>query len=119
MEFDDIFELLEAVRLYRLVGKETLINFNSTTGSVLGYTTADSEARANTWTIATRRAKESARNRGTKEGERIRELLSSYVGRRQLLEELRSGTLEYGIARPPKVVETEQLTPKQCTIPGL
>lgn len=105
MEFEDIYELLESVRMYRLRAKESLVPSMSVTGTLIGYATADSDFPSVTWTIPLRVAKASAVARGTREAQRIRELLASYMGRRQLLEELRAGTLEYGYARPPAPVE--------------
>ncbi len=99
MDFDNIFELLESVRLYQLRTRESLIPTTSVTGTTWGYATADSAFPSITWTISARTARESARARGTKEARRIQELLVSHMGRRQLLEELREGRLEYGIAR--------------------
>lgn len=123
MEFDDLFELLESVRLYRLRTNETLVCTNSVTGTVIGYATADSSFPSVTWTIPLARAKESSLARGTKEARRIRELVGSYMGRKQLLEELRRGELEYGIARAPAPLpEPEkpvEAGPVQCLIPGL
>jgi hypothetical protein len=123
MEFDDIYELLESVRLYRLRTNETLVCTNSVTGVVIGYATADSGFPSVEWTIPLARAKDSALARGTKEARRIRELIGSYMGRRQLLEELRQGTLEYGIARVPAPVPEHvpfvDEGPVQCLIPGL
>ena len=99
MDFDDIYELLESVRTYRLRTKECLVPTMSVTGATIGYATADSEFPSVTWSITARAAKTTALARGTKEAQHIRDLLASYMGRRQLLEELRAGTLEYGIAR--------------------
>jgi len=99
MEFDDIYELLEAVRTYKLRPKERLIPVNSVTGTVIGYATADSEFESIEWTIPLARAKDTALARGTKEARYIRELLGSYMGRKQLLDELSKGTLEYGFVR--------------------
>lgn len=129
MEFHDIYELLETVREYKLRPKERLAVALSVTGTTIGFTTADSDFPSLSWTMGTRQAKLSALARGTKEGNRIRELLSSHVGRKQLLEELRAGTLEYGMARPPpppqpepepeELEEPEPTGPRQCLIPGL
>lgn len=121
--FSDIYELLETVRQYKLRPRERLVVTTSVTGSVMGYATADNGEPSIEWDIELRAAKETALARGTKEGERIRELLSSYMGRKQLLEELREGTLEYGLARAPEPEaqsepEPEQ-GPRQCFIPGL
>lgn len=117
-EYSDIFELLESVRTHKLRPRESLVPVNSVTGLVIGYATADGDSSVS-WTMGLRQAKESATARGTKEVAHIIELLSSYVGRKQLLEELRSGALEYGIARPPGPVEAQPAGPVQCFIPGL
>jgi len=117
VEFDDIFEMLETVRQYSLRPKETLISLNSVNGSVMGYCTAHLEHTSIEWTISTKVAKSSARARGTKEGVRIAELLANAVGRKQLLQELRAGELEYGIARTPEPPAPPK--PRQVTIPGL
>jgi hypothetical protein len=101
MDFDDIYELLESVRMYRLRTKERLVPTMSVTGASIGYATADSDFPSVTWTITARAAKATALARGTREAQHIRGLLASYMGRRQLLEELRAGTLEYGITRAP------------------
>lgn len=105
MDFEDIYELLESVRMYRLRAKERIIPTMSVTGAFIGYATADGDFPSVTWTIPVRAAKASASARGTRESVRIRELLASYMGRRQLLEELRTGTLEYGVARTLTPVE--------------
>lgn len=91
MDFEDIFELLEAVRAYELQPGEALIPFNSVTGTELGYVTADGPGPAVLWKIATKKAKTSALTRDTREGHRVRELLGSYVGRKELLEKVRKG----------------------------
>jgi len=117
VEFDDIFEMLETVRQYSLRPKETLISLNSVDGSVMGYCTAHLEHASIEWTISTKVAKNSARARGTKEGVRIAELLANAVGRKQLLQELRAGELEYGIAHQPEPPAPPK--PRQATIPGL
>lgn len=114
MEFDDIFELLESVRLYRLRSKECLVVLPSTTGVDLGFATADGDFPSVTWTMPVRKAKATALARGTREASRIRELLASAAGRKQLLDELRAGSLEYGISRPPVHVEApEKPSPQQ------
>lgn len=115
--FEDLFELFEDVRQYKLRPKERLIPVMSVTGTTVGYSTADSDFPALQWTIDLRRAKQMAQARGTKESRRIRELFSSHMGRKQLLDELREGALEYGVARPPQ--EEAPPSPLQHTIPGL
>src|ERR1700733_6933382 len=100
--FEDLFELFEDVRQYELRPKERLIPIMSVTGTTVGYSTADGDHQALQWTIDIRRAKLAAQTRGTKESRRIRELFSSHMGRKQLLDELRSGSLEYGMAAPPQ-----------------
>lgn len=115
MEYDNIFELLEAVRTYVLRPKEHLIPCTSVTGSALGYTTASETFPAIEWTIAARAAKRSAQERGTREGQRIQELFVSHMGRRQLLQELRAGELEYGIARTPE--PPQEPGPRQLLLP--
>lgn len=112
--FLDIFELLESVRQHELRPRECLIPLNSVDGTTIGYATADSNGPSLIWTIGTRTAKASALARGTKEARRIRELLCSHMGRRQILDELRSGTLEYGVAKVAAAIG-----PKQLMIPGL
>lgn len=116
VEFDNIFELLESVRQYELRPKEAIIPLNSQNGSVLGYATAHPEFRSVEWSMPTRLAKITARDRGTREASRIQEMLSTYVGRKQILQELREGSLEYGIYRPP--APPAEPKPTQCTIPG-
>ncbi len=117
MEFDDIFELLESVRLYKLRGKECLIPTMSVTGAVIGYSTADGDFPAVTWSITVRAAKATALARGTREAQRIRELLASYMGRKQLLGELRAGTLEYGVARHAEPLEAPIKAPEPAPEP--
>ncbi len=120
MEFDNLFELLESVRMYPLRTKEYLISVTSVTGSTLGYATADSAFQSVTWTISARLAKKSAQERGTREARRIQELFVSHMGRRQLLEELRAGELEYGIARIQEAAEPTQEPdngPRQLQLP--
>jgi hypothetical protein len=121
MEFDNLFELLESVRMYPLRTKEQLIPFTSVTGTVLGYTTADSAFQSVTWTISAHAAKRTARERGTREAQRIQELFVSHMGRRQLLVELRAGELEYGIYRAPEPEEPLQEPtasgPRQLLLP--
>lgn len=118
MEFDNLFELLEAVRTYVLRPKEHLIPSTSVTGSILGYTTADSAFPANEWTISAQAAKRSAQGRGTREAQRIGELFVSHMGRRQLLQELRAGELEYGIGRSPDpILPPQEPGPRQLLLP--
>ncbi len=120
--FTDIFELLEAVREYERKPKERLQPFGSVTGVDVGYTTADGEGPSVQWTILLRDAKASAQARGTREAERIRGLVGSYMGRKQLLDELLSGELSYGVARQAEHVEPVLELPKgprQLLIPGL
>lgn len=117
VDYSDIFELLEAVRQYELRPKESIILLNSVKGSVLGYVTAHPEYPSIEWAIPTKSALNSARARGTREGVRIRELLGNSLGRKQILKELRDGSLEYGIMRMPEPVGPPK--PKQMTIPGL
>jgi hypothetical protein len=146
MDFDDIYELLETVRQYKLRPREHLVLVNSMTGSVAGFATADNDEPSIEWSMDLRLAKETALARGTKEGERIRELLGSYMGRKQLLDELRRGTLEYGLAArsreedgnprhdiddsdaagsvrlsdlPDRLDDPAETGPRQCYIPGL
>lgn len=122
LNFTDIFDLLESVREYRLQPRERLQPTGSVTGTLIGYTTADGEAPSTAWLIPVRLAKETASARGTREAERIRGLLSSYMGRKQLLEELRSGDLSYGVSRvaePVVTVVEAPAGPQQLLIPGL
>ena len=120
VEYTNIFELLEAVRQYELRPKEAIIPLNSVNGSVLGYATAHPEFRSVEWAITRRAAKNTAAARGTRESLRIRDLLANSVGRKQLLQELREGTLEYGIAHHPEPpAATSKPAPRQRTIPGL
>ena len=120
--FDDIFELLEAVRGYRFQSKERIQPAWSVTGALIGYTTADGEGPSTVWLIPTKMAKSSAAARGTREAQRILGLFSSYMGRRQLLDELLSGDLSYGVVRHPEPVgglSDAPKGPRQHLIPGL
>jgi hypothetical protein len=134
MVFENIYELLEAVRTYHLRSKESLIQVCSPTGTTFGYFTADSAFPSISWTIDLSVAKATALARGTRESLHVRELLSSFMGRRQLLIELREGVLDYGVAATPRppvgVIEIAPPLPagdpfsipgelKQCLIPGL
>lgn len=119
MDFEDVYEMLEAVRQHPLTGRERIIPLNSVNGTRVGYTTADGEQQAVTWTIGAKTAKASAIARGSRESQRIRELLGSYMGRRQLLDELRAGTLDYGLAQMPIEHQDAPHGPRQCLIPGL
>ena len=132
--FDNIYELLESVRIYELPPKETLIQVTAPDGKTFGYYTADGPQPAESWVIDLKVAKSTALARGTKEALHIRDLLSSFMGRRDLLLELRQGTLEYGIAAlPGALTEVSEGPPdlsvdlestgfeglRQCLIPGL
>lgn len=122
LNFDNIFDLLESVREYRCQPKESLQPTGSVTGTHIGYVTADSVGPATTWLIPLKVAKATATARGTREADRIRSLLSSYMGRKQLLEELLSGDLSYGVVRQYEPVVTIVEVPKgprQHLIPGL
>jgi hypothetical protein len=123
MEYQDLFELLEAVRQYESRPKESLILLNSVDGSRVGYVTAHTEHPSLEWSISRRSAKTSALARGTREALRIRELLGTSLGRKQILHELREGSLEYGISRGPwepvDVAPGPAAGPHQCLIPGL
>lgn len=124
MEFEDVYELFEAVRTYKLRPKECLITVNSVTGVTIGYATADSAFESIEWTMPLALAKETALARGTKEARYIRELLGSYMGRKQLLDELRRGTLEYGFVRrdgpeaPTTAVSCQSEDPKTQDLPA-
>ena len=118
MDFENLFELLEAVRTYQLRPKEHLVPLTNVTGSVLGYSTADSAFPSVEWTIPAQLAKKSAQERGTREAQRIQMLFVSHMGRRQLLQELRAGELEYGITRTPEPVLTPlEPGPRQLQLP--
>lgn len=121
--FEDLFEMFEDVRQYQLRPKERLIPIMSVTGVTVGYSTADSDHPAIQWTINLRKAKAVAQARGTKESRRIRELFASHMGRKQLLDELRAGDLDYGYAAPPQEEpepqEVQEPQPTQLKIPGL
>jgi hypothetical protein len=119
MEYENLFELLEAVRTYQLRPKEQLIPTTSVTGSILGYTTASSAFPSVEWTISARAAKRSTQERGTREAQRIQDLFVSHMGRRQLLQELLVGELEYGISRTPEPVLLPQdpKGPRQLELP--
>lgn len=122
LNFDNIFDLLESVREYRCQSKESLQPTGSVTGTHIGYVTADSAGPATTWLIPLKAAKASAMARGTREAEHIRSLLTSFMGRKQLLEELLGGDLSYGVARQHEPVVTiveVPLGPRQHLIPGL
>lgn len=122
LNFDNIFDLLEAVREYRCQSRESLQPTGSVTGTLIGYMTADSTGPATTWLIPLKDAKASAIARGTREAERIRSLLTSFMGRKQLLEELLSGDLSYGVARqyePVVTIVAAPTGPRQHLIPGL
>lgn len=126
-QFEDIYELLESVRAHELRPKESLVPLNSRYGTVIGYTVADTEGATDTWSIPIKLAKASALARGTRESVQIADLLTSYMGRKQLLEQLRDGTLDYGISKmanppsdAPSFEETSKVfVPRQCFLPGL
>lgn len=120
MKFTNIYDLLEEVRTYPLQSGESLMQVPSVSGSLIIYATASTELLSKEWSMELRLAKETALARGSKESLYIRELLSSYSSRTQLLQELRSGTLEYGICREvPKVLEVPPPKIVQLRIPGL
>ncbi len=136
MDFEDIFELLEAVRAYELRPGEAIIPLNHVTGIELGYVTADGPDPATLWKMGTKKAKASASARDTREGRRVRELLGSYMGRKELLERARKGSLQYAASVPQEespvadpVPQEDSLTheetprkgwdPRQLRIPGL
>jgi len=98
-DYEDVFELLEDVRGYNLRPKESIIPLNSVDGTVIGFVTAHTEYSSIEWRIPMRLAKATALARGSKEGVRIRDLLCNNVGRKQLLQELRDGDLNYGVAQ--------------------
>lgn len=115
MQYDDIFEMLEAVRAYQLRPRECLIPTGSVTGTIIGYTTADSDEVAIRWTIEAKRAKAQATARGD---ERLRSLLASHMGRKELLAELRKGTLVLASPLEPEQAapEPEQADPVESSL---
>ena len=129
MEFDNLFELLDAVRCYPTTGKECIIPLLSVDGTVFGYTTADGEGPAVTWSMNLREAKKDALYRGTHEARMIRAYLVTHQGHRELLQKLREGSLECLVVWTPvvpvrKEPSAEEKTPsvgepRQCLIPGL
>lgn len=108
LKYDNIFELLEAVRQHRLGPKECFLPINSVKDRDVGFTTADGDGPATTWVMLTKVAKENALERGTPEARRIRDLLGNHMGRIQLLTELRAGTLDYGIPNTQPVIVVEE-----------
>jgi hypothetical protein len=108
LRHDNIFELLEAVRQHKLETRECFLPINSVKDRDVGFTTADGDGPAVTWTMPTKLAKESAIERGTPEARRIKDLLGNHMGRIQLLTELRAGTLDYGIPNTQPVIVVEE-----------
>lgn len=109
MEFDTLYELLVAVRAHKLEAGESLIPLDHVTGSEVGYVVADSKAGpAPSWRISRKKALATAGARN-KVGYHIRELVSSFMGRKQLIGELKKldleALLEVPVEEPPKQLE--------------
>jgi hypothetical protein len=86
MLYNDIYELLEAVRAYKLQGKERIRPCNSIKGTEVGYCTADSEGPLTSWVIAMPVLKAKAPEFVPK--------MRSFQDRLALLNEVRSGKFD-------------------------
>ena len=93
MQYDNIYELLEAVRTYKLQGKERLRPCNSIKGTEVGYCTVDSEGPATRWVISVADLKRSCEARTSDEAYEVLRRMRSFQDRRLLLKDLRSGKL--------------------------
>lgn len=103
--------LIDAVVSYK--GRHKILPLNSVTGTVFGYTTVDSEGPAEIWEMPLKQAKQEAAC--FEDSDHILELLSSYMGRKQLADDLRKGAMKL----KPMVFETWIPTPVQHYIPSL
>jgi hypothetical protein len=108
MEFETLYELLLAVRDHKLEPGESLIPLSHVTGSEVGYVVAGSKGPAIYWRISRKKALATS-NARNKVGYRVRELVSSYMGRKQLIKELKKlnleDLLEVPVEEPPKQLE--------------
>lgn len=122
-EFEDVYDLLKAVQSHKLGPKECFVSVNNVTSTEVGFATADTEGPATYWVIPLRAAKESAMSRRSKEGRMIRQLLGSYMGRKELLTEVLAGRIKLNdpvwVEPEPQLVAPEPSGPQQLTIPGL
>lgn len=109
MEFNTLYELLVAVRAHKLESGESFLPLNHVTGSEVGYVVVDSKGGpAPVWRISRKKALATAKV-SNKVGYHIRELVSSYMGWKQLTKELKrldlEQLLEVPVEEPPKQLE--------------
>ena len=98
MEYDDIFELLKAVKDYKLKKGERIIPSNSVYGTHVGYCTADGDEPSTFWIISIENLKKSCPSEDTKE---IYQQMRFYQTRRDFLTEVRKGKLVLEAPPPP------------------
>ncbi len=106
-------ELFDAVLSYKPKAREALVPVNSVTGTVLGFTVVDTEGPAPVWEMSLKQAKLEAQQ--YEQADDLLGLISSYMGRVQLIQDLRKGLLKPKIL----VVEPVALVPFQYYIPSL
>ena len=91
MEYEDAFEMLEAVRTHVLGKGERMQPLDSVKGTHVGFTTADSDGPATRWTISVQNLRLSCEARISDEAKEVLSRMRAYQDRRQLVEDLRSG----------------------------
>jgi len=90
-EYDDLFEMLVAVKEYSLRRGERLIPTNSVKGTHVGFCTADGAFPSVSWTISVRVLK--AYEKGTEWEQDICERLKFFHTRKDFLSDLRRGRI--------------------------
>lgn len=106
-------ELFDAVLSYKAKSREGIAPVNSVTGTMFGFTVVDSEDPAPIWEMSLKQAKAEAQQ--YEDSDTLIGLMSSYMGRVQLVQDLRSGALKL---RPFLMVPVV-VVPYQYYIPSL
>jgi hypothetical protein len=114
VEYEDIFEMLEAVRAHKLGKGESLVPTSSVRGTHVGFATADTKGPATRWTISMADLKRSCEARTSDEAPEVLRRMRAYQERRKLIADLRAGkfVLEERPAPDTEDVVLEEPTPR-------
>lgn len=122
MKFEDAAELLESLRAHELAPGETIIPWQSYTGTVVGFSTADGPGPATRWLISLVDLRSSCGARTSSEALGVYQRMKLHHLRIGLIRDLRSGM--FPLERPPSAVhltpaETSQASPGEHPGPSL
>ena len=93
MRYEDIFEMLEAVRTHPLSRGEPIVSTSSVTGDVVGFATADTQGPSTKWDILVSDLRHSCLSRTSEEAQVVLRRMRAYLDRKFLIDDLRSGAL--------------------------